>query len=271
MRKAMWIIIILAGLYVLMGLYFYFNQEEFIFHPNTESSPDVADLPIKDYYIATPDGVVIHSWWMPLDSAKKTILYFHGNAGSVPGGEKRMRFFREMGYNVFAAEYREFGRSKGKIKKEEDLYVDAQTAYDFLIQKLHVKPNEIVIWGWSLGGAVSTELASKNPCHSLVLEGTFCSIQEMAKKLFWFYPFKWLSRYSMPTIDKINKIQCPVLFAHSKDDKTIPINQGKQLFETYNGKKMFIEIHGDHNHAFLDSQDELIKKANQFLNSIDSM
>ncbi len=266
MKKILLIVAILLILYILVCVFVYFFQKHVVFQPQKGATPPPEDLKIKELWITTEDGQKLHSWWMPADSAKYTVLFFHGNAGNISRGEKRMRLFREMGCNALAVDYRGYGISSGKIEKEEDIYTDSRAAWDYLIRELGISDENIIIWGWSMGGAVAVNLAQHKKCHALIMESTFFNLYDMAGKFYRLLPMKWLMRFDFTSGEKLMNIGVPVLFSHSKTDETVPYIHGIRLYEKFSGKKKFIEITGDHNHGIFDSQEKFLPEAKQFLN-----
>ncbi|HNW90734.1 MAG TPA: alpha/beta hydrolase [Bacteroidales bacterium] len=266
MKKILLIAAIIAILYLLVCVFVYLFQKHIVFNPQKGATPPPEDLNIKELWITTEDGQKLHSWWMPADSAKYTVLFFHGNAGNISRGEKRMRLFREMGCNALAVDYRGYGISSGKIEKEEDIYTDSRAAWDYLIRELGISDENIIIWGWSMGGAVAVDLAQHKKCHALVMESTFFSLYDMAGKFYRLLPMKWLMRLDFTSGEKLANIGVPVLFSHSKTDETVPYIHGVRLYEKFYGTKKFIEITGDHNHGIFDSQEKFLPEAKQFLN-----
>lgn len=111
------------------------------------------------------------------------MLMFHGNAGNIGHRVPIARMFvKRMGCNVFMLEYRGYGLSTGS-PDEVGLMIDAQTAYDYLRRRAETRNNDIVVFGQSLGGAVSIQLAAKNQhderFSGLVLENTFLSMRKL--------------------------------------------------------------------------------------------
>jgi uncharacterized protein len=265
MNKLSVVLGVIILLYLILCIGMYFLQKKFIFLPQKGSQAPPEDLNIKEHWIQTSDGEKLHAWWMPVDSAAYTVLFFHGNAGNVSRGEKRMRLFYEMGFNALAVDYRGYGISTGKIQKENDIYEDARASFEYLKKTLGIDESKIIIWGWSMGGAVAVDLAQNKKCHALVMESTFYSMLDMAQKTFWFIPNRLTLKYNFLSGEKLSAITCPVLFIHSRQDETVPWSQGIKLFENHKGKKMFIEITGDHNHGLFDSQQQFISEALPFL------
>ncbi|MBP8041583.1 MAG: alpha/beta hydrolase [Bacteroidales bacterium] len=265
MKKILIIVGLLIILYSLICLLVYSFQKYVVFKPQKGAVPPPDDLEIQELKLQTSDGESLHAWWMPTDDAQYTILFFHGNAGNISRGEKRMRLFREMGCNALTIDYRGYGISSGSIKKEEDIYEDSRTAWQYLIKEQGIPEEKIIIWGWSMGGAVAVNLAMQKNCHALVMESTFYSLYDVAGRFYRFLPLSWLMKYHFTSGEKLLQIKVPVLFAHSPADETVPYINGMRLYEKFSGTKKFIELTGDHNHGIFDTQDKFVPQAKQFL------
>ena len=265
MKKVLIILAAIVLLYLLFCLFIYLFQQRFVFVPQKGAQPPPDDRNIHEEWITTNDGQKLHAWWMPVDTNAYTVLFFHGNAGNISRGEKRMRLFREMGFNALAIDYRGFGISTGSIKKENDIYEDARASYEFLLKNHSISEDKVIIWGWSMGGAVAVNLAQHKKCHALVMESTFYCLEAVANKTFWFIPNHLLLKYQFLSYEKLSNIEVPVLFVHSKTDETVPYENGIKLYEKFGGKKKFIETSGDHNHGIFDLQEKFIPEALPFL------
>lgn len=179
----------------------------------------------------TPDGEALVGW-LGRPAARPPaawVLWCHGNAGSV---EHRfldlVRFVRECGFGVLVFDYRGYGRSTGK-PTEEGLYVDAEAALDFLAARAGVPPEEIAVLGRSLGGAVAVELAGRRTVRCLVLESTFTSAADMAKKMIPLFPARWFMRSRFATDAKIGALELPILLFHGRRDEIVPFEHGERL------------------------------------------
>jgi fermentation-respiration switch protein FrsA (DUF1100 family) len=79
-------------------------------------------------------------------------------------------------------EYRGYGLSTGSAD-ERGLMIDAQTALDYLTNRHETRNNKIVVYGQSLGGAVSIQLVARNQMggsiSGLILENTFLSMRKL--------------------------------------------------------------------------------------------
>ncbi|PBP16526.1 bem46 family protein [Diplocarpon rosae] len=141
----------------------------------------------EELIIPTPDGEKLSAFYIrpPKTGIHKgiTVLMFHGNAGNIGHRVPIARtFVRRMGCSVLMLEYRGYGLSTGS-PDENGLMIDAQTAFAYLRTRAETRDNDIVIFGQSLGGAVSIQLAARNQNDKklvgLVLENTFLSMRKL--------------------------------------------------------------------------------------------
>ena len=248
-KSIAWIFVILYGLVIIL---FYTLQARLIFYPG-RLDPDFKfrlEPTGEEVVLKTADGEQIHGLFFANQSAD-VILYFHGNAGDLGGWQFVADDFIALGYNFLIIDYRGYGKSSGKIT-EKGLYLDADAAFDFLLQK-GFSPGDILVYGRSVGSGVAVDLAAKQSCKGLILESPFSSLSILAnEKLPLFFPSLYL-RFRFDNIGKMNRVKCPVIFLHGSDDTLIPPSHSAKLYEKFTGKKkMIIVDHGSHNdlHAF---------------------
>lgn len=256
---------IIAILYVLVAVLFFFFQKRFVFIPMRCSDPPPGGMGIQEVYFPTGDGQILHGWWMPKDTSEYTLIFFHGNGGCVPLMEERMRFFSELGYSTLAFDYRGYGKSSGSIQQEADIYEDGRSALVYLRDSLKIPVEKTIVWGWSLGGGVAVDVCRNLSIKALVLEGTFNSLGEIAQMRFPIFPTSWFLKYHFRSDEKISEISAPVFFVHSVDDRTIPHSQGKKMFDAFSGRKQFLDISGSHNHGCYENREKVIGALQQFL------
>ena len=152
-------IIILVYLLVLVFLYFY--QRNLLYHPNENNySNDQISVSIEKVKIYTKDDIELLGWYHKKDLQKyKTVLFFHGNAGSLENRIYKLNHFRKMDINFLIIAWRGFSGNKGK-PSEQGLYEDGRSAINWLLSQ-GVKEENIVIYGESLGTGVATHLSQK--------------------------------------------------------------------------------------------------------------
>jgi fermentation-respiration switch protein FrsA (DUF1100 family) len=157
--------------------------------------------------------------------------------------------------SVFIIDYRGYGKSSGR-PSEQGTYLDAEAAWEYLLNEKGLKSDEIIVFGRSLGGAVATWLANRHTPAGLIIESSFTSIADIGKYYYPYLPTSLLARIKYASIERIAHNKSPLLVIHSIDDEIIPYQHGKALFaqaatESPQVNKMFMDIRGGHNEGFL--------------------
>lgn len=251
---------------ILISGYIKYIEARSIFFPDKAiyATPEAVNLAFEDIYFNTEDGLKINAWFVPYPRAEYTLLLFHGNAGNIADRLDKIRMLRDLGVNVFIMDYRGYGLSEGR-PAERGLYLDASSAYRYLIDARQIEPERIILYGESLGTAVAVEQGSVSQVKGIILEGAFSCARDMAKTIYPFLPPALFSdRFN--SIGKIKKIKAPVLFLHSKEDEIVPWALARKLFAAANEPKYFSRLKGGHNTAFWDDREEYLSAISFFLN-----
>ncbi len=254
-------VVVLFVAYWGLGVILYLMQPQFLYGPMQEVTytPDELGLDFEDVVFQSSDGVKLTGWYVPANNSNLTILFCHGNGGNMMHSLDSINIFYNLGLNCFIFDYRGYGKSEGK-PSEEGTYLDARAAYDWLVNVKKLSPNNIIIFGRSLGGSIAAQLASKVAAKSLIVESAFTSYADIGKKFYPYMPVRWFARFRYNTIDYIKAVHCPVMIIHSRNDEIVPFEFGLELYETSNEPNEFVEISGSHNDSFLVSS-ERYKKA----------
>jgi len=251
-----WVIIVFYGVVIVL---LYTLQSRLIFYPGILPADFKFRLTPQDeeIFLKTRDGQNISALFFE-SSSPDVILYFHGNAGDLSGWQFVSEDFISRGFNFMIIDYRGYGKSSGRIS-EKGLYADGEAAYNFLIER-GFRPENILVYGRSIGSGIAVNVAAQNPCKGLILESPFSSLGKLATEKFPFFFPSLLLRYRFDNIGKINHVKCPVIFLHGSADELIPAAHSEQLFRKFSGKKkMIIVAGGSHNdlHAFTQYRDFL--------------
>jgi hypothetical protein len=259
-KIALLIIIIISGF-----LFIRYLEKRNLYFPlrKIEATPRDIGLDYKDLTLTARDGVKITGWFIPSRLHRATLIFCHGNGGNISHRLEKIKVFNELGLDVFLFDYRGYGLSEGS-PSEEGLYLDAGAVYDYLINVKKIPVQKIILYGESLGGAVAIDLARNHDVAGLIIEGTFTSVKDMARRYFPFIPtFIISSRFD--SLRKIKDVKSPKLIFHSTGDEIVPFDMGKRLFHAASEPKAFIEIQGGHNDAFFISQDVFINEIDKFV------
>ncbi len=251
--KMLGTVIITAALgYGLVLLLAFIFQERLLYFPlrSMAVTPAAAGLEFEEVWLTTGDGVRIFGWYVPAAGSRRALLFFHGNGGNISHRLDSIAQFQRLGLNVFIIDYRGYGHSEGR-PTEAGTTLDAAAAWRYLVEQRGFAPEQIVIFGRSLGGAVAAGLAEQQRPGALILESTFTSVPDMAARQFPFLPVRQLSRLHYNTRERLARIDAPVLIIHSPNDEVIPFEHGRALFATAGQPKEFLQIDGGHNDGFL--------------------
>ncbi len=250
-RTLLTTLLVIVVLVVLMRLL----EKYMVFHPTKYPEgfwhPESFGLKVEDSNFQTADGVSLHGWYLRHEKPIATLLWFHGNAGNISDRLDNIARLVTLPVNIFIFDYRGYGRSMG-TPSETGFYRDASAAYDFLIKEKAAAPHALIFFGRSLGGAVAVDLATKRPCAGVVLESTFTSTREMAKRLLPYLPVSILMQTEFDSLRKIREAKAPLLFIHGRSDKTVPFEFGRRLYAAAREPKQFYEIAAaDHNDTYM--------------------
>lgn len=261
------LLLLILGCGLILGYVKYIESRAVFFPVKTvEFYPSLINLSFQDLYITTPDKIKINAWLILHPKAKYTLLFCHGNAGNNADRLDKLKMLWDLGLNILIIDYRGYGKSEGH-PSEQGLYQDAEAAYEYLVNDRKILPEQIILYGESLGTSVVIDLAARVKVRALIVEGGFSSGRDMARILYPFLStFLFSDRFN--SLEKIKKIEAPKLFIHSPDDEIVPFKLAKKLYNAASGAKEFIEINGDHNNAFLDSQEKYLSSISAFIEKL---
>ena len=254
----------IAGIYGAICAGLWFGQTKLVFMPTKEitTTPTEFNAKYEDVWIPvqTASGTEnIHAWWMPNAEQEKlkmddrrVLLYLHGNGRNVGANAKHANRLKGYGFSVLLIDYRGYGKSEGGFPSESSVYTDAQTAWDYLIQKGY-RPEQILIYGHSLGGAVAIDLAVKNPqAKGMIVDGSFTSISDLATMdpKYRVFPIDLLIHQRFDSIAKVQSLKTPVLYIHGTADEIIPPSMSESLYAaTPSRKQLMLVANAGHNNT----------------------
>ena len=245
-------IIVLSYLGIMLLVFLRQNALMFIPSRHMEGTPGGVGLTYEALRLTTSDGLRIAAWYVPAPEGTEplgTLLYCHGNAGNLSHRLDALAQFHRMGFATLIFDYRGYGTSEGK-PSEKGTYRDAQAAWAWLTEERGVKPEDIIIFGRSLGAGVGTWLAVEHTPRALVVESAFTSVADRGQELYPWLPVRLLCRLDYNNRERIQQIACPVLVAHSPHDEIMPFRHGQELYEVAKPPKRWFEMTGDHNSGY---------------------
>lgn len=177
------------------------------------------------------------------------VLFFYGNGTNLASGEGLVDLARGIGADVLMPEYPGYGMSGGKVS-EAGIYATADAAYDHLIAQ-GIRPDHLIVVGWSLGGAAAIDLANRRPVGGLAAISTFTTMSEMARLTAPIFPTSLLLRSTFDSVGKIKTVTVPTLLVHGDKDTTIPAAMSHALSKAAGGPCRLVIVPGaDHNDLY---------------------
>ena len=262
------VVVLLVAVYAGLALLICIFQSRLVFYPEIEreftATPGRIGLPYEDLHLETSDGISLHGWYIPAPQPRGTVLFMHGNAGNISHRLDSVKMFYRMGYSMLIFDYRGYGNSGG-APTEQGTYRDAETAWRYLTEQMHIPACRIVLFGESLGGAVASWLAARHKPAALVIASGFTSVPDLGQHIYPYFPIRLLARIRYDTREYLRSVTAPVLIAHSPQDEIIPFEHGQALFAAANPPKQFLELAGGHNDGFIFMRESWVRKLGDFL------
>ncbi|WP_316435656.1 alpha/beta fold hydrolase [Leptolyngbya sp. NK1-12] len=253
--------------------------------------PDASDfnLPYKDVWIPiTNSQAQLHGWWIPAPtkqenffllpneptnilSSSKVMLYLCG-VGRNMGDYNylaRVSAFRQLGFSVLVFDYRGYGLSKGDFPNELQVYQDSQAAWNYLRTVRQIPPEQIFIYGESLGGAIALDLAVRHPeAGGLIMQSSFTSMAEVIRRrnFLQIFPVGLLLTEQFDSLSKIRSLRVPVLFLHGSADSVVPSEMSQRLYNAApEPKQLFVISGADHVRIYQPGEQSYLKAIQRFV------
>jgi len=240
----------LAAVYGLIAIAAFVAQRKLMYFPDsTRVAPsNFALTGVEERVLAAPDGTRLIAWYARARPGRPTLLYFHGNAGNLANRSERVRKYTVRGIGVFMLSYRGYSGSTGRPSERANV-ADAKLAYEAL-RKEGVAPEDIILYGESLGSGVAVQLAAEKPVGGLILDAPYTSIVDVAAGAYPFLPVRGFMFDRYETMRYLADVHAPLLVIHGEDDEIIPVAMGRAVYAAANGPKELVTFpgagHSDH-------------------------
>lgn len=250
------IILGLTGIYLLLTATIYVFQRRLMYNPNMhvntphrDKSPELEKVTIQ-----TKDGLKLISYYKAPKTTEDgelypTVLYMHGNTGPATDAAHKLIPVAEAGYGILLLEYRGYGSNAGK-PTEKGLIADAEAA----LHHIHLKQGKqakVIYYGMSMGTGVANGLAEIRPPAGLIQECGFTSMADAAQIHYPIFPVKHLVKDSFDSEKRISSLNSPLLVLHGEKDRTVPVEQGKKIFETASSTDKTLKLYPQAGHVNL--------------------
>lgn len=183
-------------------------------------------------------------FYHPAPAGRPTVIYSHGNGETLAAVKKTLDEFIRQKYGILAYDYAGYGASTGK-PGEKQACMDIEAAYRFLTKSEKISPDNIVLFGFSVGSGPSCHLLRKNTPAAVVLAAPFASAIEVM------LPFA-LPGNRFCNARSVQQSKTPLLLLHGTEDEIIPFRNSEKIYRNASGNKQFIVIKGaGHNDLLL--------------------
>ncbi|MGB0416149.1 MAG: alpha/beta hydrolase [Coraliomargarita sp.] len=187
--------------------------------------------------LKSSDGEQIAASYLPVASTETLLLYCHGNGEDIGDARSLMEQYQQRGIATLVFDYPGYGISSGKAT-ESGCHAATLATYRYAVDELGYRPEQISLYGRSLGGGPACWLAAREPVGSLILDGTFTSTFRVMthRKLLPWDVFDNLAH--------LPEIECPVLILHGTEDRTVPFSHAPRNYAAVRGDKEKLWVAG---------------------------
>lgn len=259
MRRLTIIIVIILFISIIIYLLRKIIENK-IYRPNNKHI-ELKAIPYKDIYLNTKNkgqtwaigpplcdkkDEYINVWYLKKYPGNDVVLYFHGNSDNISYRQYMIDICEILDLNLLLVDYRGYGKSDGEVTPKS-VIEDAETSYNFLLKYFY--PNQIIIWGESLGGTPALWIAANKKIKCVLLLSTFSRLHKFTHPYLRFILKLIIYDINIYTdnISFIKKVKYPILICHSKDDDLIPYTHATELLATAtSSKKQLLTITGGH-------------------------
>ena len=194
--------------------------------------------PFQEVTFPTADNGQLTGLYAPAQPGKPTFLVFHGKGETSYTLQNYMLPYLRLGYGMLLFDYRGYGKSVGS-PSEKHMYQDGLAAIDYLMQEKLISPQDMVLWGVSLGAAPALNAVVTHqdwPFKALVLQSPFTNTTDVAFFMLarryqehtaaasvlsvLLKPFLWDKNFDSSSL--ISHVKVPLLIGSSQQDKVIP-------------------------------------------------
>jgi uncharacterized protein len=239
------------------GLSFYTLYDKFLFYPSrTVHEPaQISGAELQILSFNESDGSKISCWYYKKPNDAGLVLVSHGNGGNI---SHRCRLgehlLKDTDCSVLLYDYEGYGASEGK-PSVKGILKNGLSAFDFAVDKLGYSPSKVIVYGESLGCAVTCYIASRRKAEGIILQSGFRSLPSIARDIF--KPLKIMPGFIFPEPrldnEKLLKGEhAPLLIMHGKNDEVIPFHHGEDLYRSASPPKTFISLdNSGHNDTYV--------------------
>ncbi|MCL1998271.1 MAG: alpha/beta hydrolase [Turicibacter sp.] len=215
-------------------------------------------LPYKELQVKS-DGYTLNGYYLSQQS-KKTAIILHGHKRDALDEAGEIRFYYDMGYNIFIPDIRSHGKSQGKY-----IGMGCVDRGDIIkwIDLLHDNNESdcgFILVGFSMGGATALALSGNidlpPSVAAIISHSSFTSIKELMSSVIKMKPTliknllifgfeiwcKLLVGYGFndnTPEQGVQKSKTPIMIIHGAKDNLVPLYMSEKLFSLCISEKAY--------------------------------
>ena len=191
-------------------------------------------------------GAHLFLWHLPPRApGAPVLLFFDGVRGNLGLWNRRWRRIAAAGAGFVAVSYRGYGGSTGR-PTEPGLLEDCRAGLAWAEARYG---DRVVLHGYSMGCAFAARLAAGTE-RPVILEGAGLSVRHAIGRVAPFLLNRVAVRDGLEVARWLGRAEGPVLIAHGRRDRIIPLAFARRLYERARAPKRF-EVFDNGNHVNL--------------------
>jgi pimeloyl-ACP methyl ester carboxylesterase len=254
-----WILGTIILLYLCLCGFYYFFQEKLLFNTSVKLKHEHIfkfSEPFEERYITMPDNKKLNGVLFKAKESKGLILWFPGGRGMIDSIGVDSKIYTDLKYDLFVLNFRGYGKSEGEISSEKQFNQDMQSVYDYF--KKEYQEKNIILFGYSAGTGPAASIAANNNPKMLILQAPYYSMENEAKRAFYYLPISFLNRYEFPVYSYLEKTKCPIVIIHGDNDKKIPAKTSSYLLKEFlKPNDQLVILKGQGHNYFLENKEYL--------------
>lgn len=225
--------------------------------------PSINNVPKQELKIATVSGAKLDAWYFKAPGSSMVVIVNHGNAGNLLNRLFIAKSLLQSGVSVIIYDYRGYGRSEGALSLA-GLKDDALAVYDYTKDKLGYQPQQIVLYGESIGGGISSRVAEQRKVAGIIMHSPFTSLPNVARDgslLLRLYPESVFPQPSYENLSYVRGAHPPLLILYGDKDHLVPPAQSRRLFTEASQPKTVVLVPGAGHNDMIDVNEKLYNES----------
>jgi len=285
-----------TAMHILLGIILLIVALSFVLvYVNTHPPRYPLHIPPSDYHVpyetvsfTTSDGILLRGWVVKperLRAKTPAIIICHGVGANKSDFTELAVSLSKRGYIVLLFDFRAHGENEGsRTSLGYHEQKDIVAALGFLKARPEIDPDNIGIYGFSMGGSAAILAAAQtNAFCAVVVDSAFTSLRDQARDaITGFYhlpsfPFLPLAimgyqLYFQTSVDSVSPVSViakvaptPVLIIEGEGDALIPADNGRKLFAAAREpKELWIIPNADHGGTMVAAGGAYEKRVGEF-------